>query len=36
MNANFWWGTYRGTVANSPYIFFVFNVYESLGGNQTI
>ena len=35
MDAKFWWGTYRGTVAKSSYILFIFNVYESLG-NQNL
>jgi hypothetical protein len=34
MNAEFWWGTYRGTAAKNHFILFVFNVTESLGGNQ--
>jgi integrase len=34
MNAKFWWGTYKGTVAKSSYILFVFNVYESLGDGR--
>jgi hypothetical protein len=34
MNAKFSWGTYRGTVEKYFCISFVFNVSESLGGNQ--
>jgi hypothetical protein len=34
MNTKFWRGTYGGTVAKKSYTLFVFNVYESLGGNQ--
>jgi hypothetical protein len=34
MNVIFLVGTYRGTVANNPCIFFICNAHESLGGNQ--
>jgi hypothetical protein len=36
VNPKFWRGTYRGTVVSNGYIVFVFNVKESLGGNQNI
>lgn len=36
MNANVLSGTPRGISANCPYILFIFNDYESLGGNQSL
>jgi hypothetical protein len=35
VNAIFHAGTDTGTIRNSVFIFFIFNSYESLGGNQS-
>ena len=34
VNAIFHAGTDTGTIRNSAFIFFIFNSFESLGGNQ--